>query len=68
MKAPTTKKDIQIFNGMLNALNMFISIFAQLVWPFYKLLRKQIEFKGNSKCNDAFESLKKGIHYSTIHT
>lgn len=59
MKAPASKKDIQIFNDMLNALNMFISIFAQLVLPFYRLLRKQIEFKWNSKWNDAFESLKK---------
>jgi hypothetical protein len=41
MEAPSTKQGIMKLNGMLIALNRFISRSAQHALPFYKLLRKE---------------------------
>lgn len=68
MKAPTSNKNIQKLNGMLIALNMFISRFIQWELPFYKLLRKQTEFEWNAEFNDVFESLKSIIATQLVLT
>lgn len=48
-----------MLNGMLTALNRFISRYAQQALSFYRLLRKQTESKWNTECNDTLESLKR---------
>lgn len=59
LNVPTSKKEVQKLNGMLTALNRFISKSAQHALPFYRLLRNESEFEGTPKCKRAFESLKK---------
>ena len=40
LKPPSNPKEVQVLIGMLDALNRFISKFADRCWPFYQLLRK----------------------------
>ena len=40
LKPPSNPKEVQVLIGMLDALNRFISKFADCCWPFYQLLRK----------------------------
>lgn len=59
MSAPTLKQEEQELNGMLTALNRFISKSSQHALPFNGLLRKKVKFEWTLECVKAFKSLKK---------
>ncbi|MCI41862.1 hypothetical protein A2U01_0063096, partial [Trifolium medium] len=54
-----SKERIMKLNGMINALNRFISRSAQHALSFYKLLRKEVSFEWTTECEEAFRQLKK---------
>lgn len=68
LNAPTSKKEVQKLNGMLTALNRFISKSSRHALPFYRLLRNEPEFEGTPKCKRAFESLKKVLVAPSVLT
>lgn len=68
MSSPTSKKGVQRLNGILIALNSFISKFAQHVLPFYLLLKKKTDFEWTTSCDEAFRSLKKTLATSMVLT
>lgn len=59
MKSPNLKKEVTRLNGILTALNRFMSKSAQHVLPFYQLLKKKIDFEWTNDCEEAFKCLKK---------
>lgn len=58
MRPPTTKKDIQKLTGMITFLSRFVSQAAKRSQPFFKLLKKGIEFEWNEECEQALPQLK----------
>lgn len=50
MTSPISKKDVQKLNGTLAALSHFIARSAQHGLPFYKLLKKEVEFEWKTEC------------------
>lgn len=68
MNFPNSKKEIHKLNGMLTALNEFISKFTQHVFPFYRLLRKDVKFEWTYKWEEALKSLKKALAIPLIIT
>lgn len=59
MSSLTSKKYVQKLNSMLITIKRFISKFAQLALPFYRLLRKEAKFEWTLECKKAFKSLKR---------
>ena len=58
MPAPVTRRDVQVFLGMMGYYRRFIPNFATQAEPLFALLRKDIEFLWTDKCNSALNSLK----------
>lgn len=58
MEPPSSKERIMKLNGMLTALNRFISRSAQHTLPFFKLLQKETNFELTHECGEAFDKLK----------
>lgn len=61
MKSPNLKKEVTRLNGILTALNIFMSKSAQHALPFYQLLKKKIDFEWTNDCEEAFKCLKKTL-------
>ncbi|GMI95624.1 hypothetical protein HRI_003231700 [Hibiscus trionum] len=57
MAPPTNIKDIQKLNGIVVALNKFVSRLADKCLPFFKALRGP--FQRTKDCQEAFDHLKK---------
>ena len=58
---PKKVKDIQSFLGFANFYRRFIFNYSDIVIPLTRLTRKDIPWKFDSSCQDAFNSLKKAF-------
>jgi len=65
---PKKVKDIQSFLGFANFYHQFIFNYLDIVIPLTCLTRKDIPWKFNSSCVDAFNSLKKAFTSASILT
>jgi len=65
---PKKVKDIQSFLGFANFYRWFIFNHMNIVIPLTHLTRKDIPWKFNSSCHDAFNSLKKAFISTPIFT
>ena len=61
-------KDIQSFLGFANFYHRFIFNYSDIVIPLTRLTRKDIPWKFDSSCQDAFNSLKKAFTSAPILT
>ena len=61
-------KDIQSFLGFANFYCWFIFNYSDIVIPLTRLTRKDIPWKFDSSCQDAFNSLKKAFTSAPILT
>jgi len=65
---PKKVKDIQFFLGFANFYGQFIFNYSDIVIPLTCLIQKDISWKFNSFCCDAFNSLKKAFISAPILT
>jgi len=65
---PKKVKDIQFFLGFTNFYRRFIFNYSDIVIPLTHLTRKDIPWKFDSFCQDAFNSLKKAFTSAPILT
>jgi len=65
---PKKVKDIQSFLGFANFYRWFIFNYSDIVIPLTCLTQKDIPWKFNSSCQDAFNSLKKAFISAPILT
>jgi len=65
---PKKVKDIQFFLGFANFYRWFIFNYLDIVIPLTRLIQKDISWKFNSSCKDAFNSLKKAFTSTSILT
>ena len=65
---PKKVKDIQSFLGFTNFYHRFIFNYSDIVIPLTHLTRKDIPWKFDSSCQDAFNSLKKAFTSTPILT
>jgi len=65
---PKKVKDIQSFLGFANFYCRFIFNYSDIVIPLTRLTRKDIPWKFDSSCQDAFNSLKKAFTSTPILT
>ena len=65
---PKKVKDIQSFLGFANFYHQFIFNYSDIVIPLTCLTRKNIPWKFDSSCQDAFNSLKKAFTSAPILT
>ena len=65
---PKKVKDIQSFLGFANFYHRFIFNYSDIVIPLTRLTRKDIPWKFDSSCQDAFNSLKKAFTSTLILT
>jgi hypothetical protein len=57
--APQKVKDVQSFIGFANFYRRFMNGFSKIVAPLTELTKKGVAFEWSSKCQQAFEELKK---------
>ena len=65
---PKKVKDIQFFLGFANFYHQFIFNYLDIVSPLIHLTQKDILWKFDSSCQDAFNSLKKAFTSTPILT
>ena len=65
---PKKVKDIQSFLGFANFYRQFIFNYLDIVIPLTRLIQKDIPWKFDSSCQDAFNSLKKAFTSTPILT
>jgi len=65
---PKKVKDIQFFLGFANFYHWFIFNYSDIVIPLTRLTQKDIPWKFDSSCVDAFNSLKKAFTFTPILT
>ena len=65
---PKKVKNIQSFLGFANFYYWFIFNYLDIVIPLTHLIQKNIPWKFNSFCHDAFNSLKKTFIFTSILT
>lgn len=58
---PKTMKDVQSFLGLVNYYRRFVRKFAEIANPLYRLTKKDVEFKWEPDCQEAFDCLKEKI-------
>jgi hypothetical protein len=58
-KPPTTIHLVRSFLGMVGYYHQFIPNFSKISKPITELLKNKVKFNWTSKCNEAFEKLKK---------
>ena len=57
-KPPTSVHQIRSFLGLAGYYRRFIPDFSRIAKPMTELLRKDVKFKWNAKCNEAFHTLR----------
>lgn len=62
LKVPNTVKRLRSFLGLANYYRKFIANYATIASPLYKLLKKDVKFKWNQECQEAFEKLIRGVN------
>jgi len=65
---PKKVKDIQSFLGFANFYYQFIFNYSDIIIPLTYLTQKNISWKFDSSCHDAFNSLKKAFTFAPILT
>ena len=58
MKPPSNVREVQRLNGRVAALGRFISRTGERCLPFFKIIRKTVNFEWTQACQQAFEDLK----------
>ena len=58
---PHSQKTVKSFLGLCNYCRSFVPNFAAVAGPLNKLLRKDIPFEWNEKCEEAFQTLKESL-------
>eukprot|EP00833_Pecoramyces_ruminatium_P012026 jgi/Orpsp1_1/1186058/evm.model.c7180000096669.1 len=58
---PICVKDVQRFVGLCNYYRRFVENFAQVAKPLHNLMKKNIKFVWNDKCEQSFQELKKRL-------
>ncbi|KAL4104133.1 hypothetical protein QTP88_019446 [Uroleucon formosanum] len=58
---PKNPKDIKSFLGLLNYYRRFVDNFAKIAKPLTALLKKNVIFKWDDRCENAFEILKQAL-------
>jgi hypothetical protein len=58
---PKNVRDVRAFLGFANFYRRFIAGFSDIVTPLVRLTRKDISFRFDSACTDAFEQLKEAF-------
>lgn len=58
---PTNIHELRAFIGMANQYSRFIRDFATKMDPLYQLTQKNIPFKWNKKCHDAYDLIKQDV-------
>jgi RNase H-like domain found in reverse transcriptase/Integrase zinc binding domain len=61
MKPPSTKKEVQVFMGLVNFYRDFCPDLAQTSIPLYELTHKKNAFEWNDKHQEAFHKIKQLI-------
>ena len=56
--APTTKKELQRFLGLVGYYRSFCKNFSTVVFPLSELLKAKLKFVWSSECCNAFENVK----------
>ena len=56
-KIPTNEKEVRSFIGLAGFYRKFIDKFSDIAEPLHKLLRKDVIFKWDDKCQAAFDEL-----------
>lgn len=65
---PKTIKDVQSFLGFANFYRRFIQSYSKIITPICRLLRKDIPFSWDNKCDSAFKTLKTAFTTAPILT
>jgi hypothetical protein len=63
---PISKKAFQSFLGQTNFVHRFITNYAEIVKPIYKLLRKDVKFEWNDESKRAFQDIKIAISEAPV--
>ena len=63
---PTCVKDVQRFVGLCNYYRRFVKNFALIAKPLHNLTKKNIKFKWDNDCEQAFQKLKQCLSCSPI--
>jgi hypothetical protein len=58
-KPPTSVHQIRSFLGLAGYYRRFISDFSKIAKPMTELLKKEVKFHWNDKCEEAFHTLRK---------
>ena len=61
MPAPTCKKQVQSFIGMINYLSKFSARLSELAEPIWELCKDKVPFNWGPKHQDAFKHMKREI-------
>ncbi len=68
MQQPSSKKNIQQLTGMLASLTRFVSKSAQHALPFFRLLKKGIQFEWSPECEEALTQIKRILSQPPVLT
>ena len=60
-KVPTNVKELQSFLGLVTFYGRFVKNLSTIAHPLYELLKKEVQWKWSTKCQEAFETIKKEI-------
>ena len=60
-KAPTTLTELRAYLGFVGYYRKFIPSFATVAEPLNDLLRKDVEFRWTTRCQEAFDQLKEPL-------
>ena len=66
LSVPSFQKDVRFFLGFNGYYRRFIENFTKIASLLFKILTKDCEFSWDSKCQAAFETLKKRISEAPI--
>ena len=58
MAPPTNLKQLRSLQGKIQAIRRFICQLTDKIAPMSHLLKKDVEFKWNDKCQEAFDRIK----------
>jgi ribonuclease HI len=66
LPAPTSKKEVQAFMGVINFVRRFVPDFAVMVKPIHNLLKQDHPFSWTDDVENAFEGIKKEISSAPV--
>jgi hypothetical protein len=66
LPAPTSKKEVQAFIGIINFVRRFVPDFALMVKPIHNLLKKYHSFSWTYEVENTFLRIKKGISFALV--